>query len=183
MSQREKDQQVERAVVSQGPLLMSPGGTFELFSSVSSSSGELMSPGFSTSASPTPIQSFVESPQEAKDMSNDTITIASKSGDRSYISCDDTVMTFTSRELFGGAITVKLPDSFEDVSAVRQVPDHQEVFVENKTEMSFIVELLAFDEKVPDNKAALHHFEDLAQCNEVSLHKIRIKKSDILQSK
>jgi hypothetical protein len=31
--------------------------------------------------------------------------------------------------LFGGAITIELPAGFEDVSALRQVPDHQEVFM------------------------------------------------------
>jgi len=31
--------------------------------------------------------------------------------------------------LFGGAITIELPAGFEDVSALRQVPDHQEVFL------------------------------------------------------
>ena len=31
-------------------------------------------------------------------------------------------------DLFGGAITTSIPSSWRDVSQVRQVPDHQEVY-------------------------------------------------------
>jgi hypothetical protein len=73
---------------------------------------------------------------------------------------------YVERKLFGGAITMTLPASFEDVSTIRQVPDHQEVFVDQLTDMSLIVEILAFEE-VSNEGAAQHFFDDLAQFNEV----------------
>lgn len=70
--------------------------------------------------------------------------------------------------LFGGAITMELPASFEDISAIRQVPDHQEVFMDKATDISFIVELLGGDSSVPDAEAAAYYFQDLAECNEAT---------------
>ncbi len=35
------------------------------------------------------------------------------------------------------------------------------------SEMSVIVELLQYEESVPDDKAAVHYFTDLSVCNEV----------------
>jgi hypothetical protein len=67
--------------------------------------------------------------------------------------------------LFGGAILVSLPSRLGDVSGFRQVPDHQEVFVDKETDISFIIEILAYEESTPDHEAALYHFNDLAQCN------------------
>lgn len=51
-------------------------------------------------------------------------------------------MILEDRELFGGALSIKVPKDFKDVSAFRQVPDHQEVFVSNDSDDSLIVELL-----------------------------------------
>jgi len=68
--------------------------------------------------------------------------------------------------LFGGAIATILPVAFEDVSTIRQVPDHQEVFVDRNSEMSFIVELVSYDEDVSDADAPGYYFADLGQCNE-----------------
>jgi hypothetical protein len=72
------------------------------------------------------------------------------------------------RELYGGAISTVLPDSFEDVSVFRQVPDHQEVFVDKHTDMSFIVELLGYESGVKDAQAATYFFTDLAESNEAA---------------
>ncbi|KAJ3218728.1 hypothetical protein HDU67_004248 [Dinochytrium kinnereticum] len=48
-----------------------------------------------------------------------------------------------SKELFGGAITISLPDRFVDASVLREVPDNQEVFIDTKgTDQSIIIELL-----------------------------------------
>ena len=44
--------------------------------------------------------------------------------------------------LFGGAISIACPARFEDVSDVRPVPDHQEVYTDGVTDQSFIVEIL-----------------------------------------
>ena len=76
------------------------------------------------------------------------------------------------RELFGGAIITSFLSTFEDISLVRQVPDHQEVYVDRVTDMSLIVELLSYDESISDNIATQHYFRDLAQCNEATEYSI-----------
>lgn len=55
-----------------------------------------------------------------------------------------------------------------------QVPDHQEVYVDKNTEMSFIIELLSYEETVADEGAAMHFFTDLAHCNEVDTRLIEL---------
>jgi hypothetical protein len=44
------------------------------------------------------------------------------------------------RNLYGGAITLDIPARFKDVSALREIPDNQEVFVDIDTDQSFILE-------------------------------------------
>ncbi|MEE6520759.1 hypothetical protein FKM82_018698 [Ascaphus truei] len=56
--------------------------------------------------------------------------------------------------LFGGALSAILPPSFRDVSALREVPDNQEVFAHVSTDQSIIVELLEYPEGVADADAA-----------------------------
>lgn len=51
-------------------------------------------------------------------------------------------MELVDRELFGGALGIKVPKDFKDVSEFRQVPDHQEVYVSNDSDDSLIIELL-----------------------------------------
>ena len=80
--------------------------------------------------------------------------------------------------LFGGAITCVLPDSFEDVSSIRQVPDHQEVFVDKNSDMSFILEILQSDDNLKDSEAAAFHFNDLATCNEAK--DVQVHSSDVM---
>ncbi|MDP2434382.1 MAG: Ran-interacting Mog1 family protein [archaeon] len=46
------------------------------------------------------------------------------------------------RELWGGAVTVRLPGGYIDSSDCRPLPDNQEVFVHMTTDQSFIFELL-----------------------------------------
>ncbi|KAK4549074.1 hypothetical protein LTR36_007530 [Oleoguttula mirabilis] len=65
-------------------------------------------------------------------------------------------------ELFGGAITVALPSTFADVSAIRQVPDHQEVYLDQAGFTSIVVEVLERVEK-PDDDALQYHLQDLAE--------------------
>ena len=68
------------------------------------------------------------------------------------------------RDLFGGAITARIPLEFVDVSKIREVPDNQEVFAHAATDQSVIVELLQLDTDVPDDPAgpARYHFEALS---------------------
>lgn len=72
------------------------------------------------------------------------------------------------RKLYGGAIEAELPIEYKDVSAVREVPDHQEVFIDEQTENSIIVELLQYEEDKDDKDAIYHYFNDLATFNESS---------------
>ncbi|KAF5737584.1 ran guanine nucleotide release factor [Tripterygium wilfordii] len=68
----------------------------------------------------------------------------------------------TERHLFGGAITSTLPIRFQDLSNVRQVPDHQEVFVDPARDESLIIELLDFKHEVGDVGSAAWFLQDLA---------------------
>ena len=68
--------------------------------------------------------------------------------------------TFASRDLYGGAITVSLPTTYIDASDIRQVPDHQEVFLSNKTLTSLIFEINEYV-KLPDPAALHFHFTDV----------------------
>ena len=141
-----------------GPVLMSPGGTLN----------------FNVPMTPVPLhrESFFPSTTKAASSSSHTpttpqretppISVRSKKGERTKLS-----RTPVRRELFGGAITIMLPETFEDVSILREIPDHQEVFVDKDSEVSLIVELLEHDGTVSDEHAPTYYFKDLATCNEV----------------
>ena len=49
--------------------------------------------------------------------------------------------SYAIKELYGGAITARLPSDFIDASNLRQVPDHQEVFLSPKTLTTIIFEI------------------------------------------
>ncbi|KAL7091434.1 hypothetical protein ACP275_12G105900 [Erythranthe tilingii] len=68
----------------------------------------------------------------------------------------------THRPLFGGAITSTFPRRFEDVSIIRQVPDHQEAFVDPARDESLIIELLDLKTDVADQGSATWFLQDLA---------------------
>ncbi|KAJ3043918.1 hypothetical protein HDV00_003958 [Rhizophlyctis rosea] len=69
------------------------------------------------------------------------------------------------RPLYGGAISAAIPDAYIDVSILREVPDHQEVFVDQATDQSLIVEILELAE-TPAEEAASYHFWQLADDND-----------------
>ncbi|GMP94516.1 hypothetical protein CsSME_00043958 [Camellia sinensis var. sinensis] len=69
----------------------------------------------------------------------------------------------TERPLFGGAIASTFPLRFQDVSNIRQVPDHQEVFVDPARNESLIFELLDLKLEVVDNGSATWFLHDLAR--------------------
>lgn len=66
------------------------------------------------------------------------------------------------RPLFGGAISTTFPLRFQDVSNIRQVPDHQEVFVDPARDESLIFELLDYKHDVGDEGSAVWFIQDLA---------------------
>lgn len=69
----------------------------------------------------------------------------------------------TERPLFGGAISSCFPLRFQDVSDIRQVPDHQEAFVDPSRDESLIFELLDFKHDVEDSGSAVWFLRDLAR--------------------
>ncbi|XP_071717312.1 uncharacterized protein [Rutidosis leptorrhynchoides] len=69
---------------------------------------------------------------------------------------------FPQRQLFGGAISTSFPLRFEDVSTIREVPDHQEVFVDPERDDSLIIEILEMKDDVADSASATWFLQDLA---------------------
>lgn len=74
----------------------------------------------------------------------------------------------STRELFGGAITVTLPSSLVDASDLRQIPDTQEVFLSPSSGVSIIFEVLERVAATDPEEAAKFHFEALAHDNSAS---------------
>ncbi|KAG2445043.1 hypothetical protein HYH02_008911 [Chlamydomonas schloesseri] len=70
------------------------------------------------------------------------------------------------RELWGGAVEAQLPARMLDVSDMRPVPDHQEVWADTRTDQAIIFEIVEHDTSVPDGEAGRHMFEDAAVGNE-----------------
>ncbi|KAH8739583.1 hypothetical protein FG386_001140 [Cryptosporidium ryanae] len=80
-------------------------------------------------------------------------------------------MEFKEAMLYGGAISVYIPKSFDDLSKIRDVPDYQEVFVDENSECSMIIELL--DEATEcKTHLAEHYFNDISRCNCSKLTKV-----------
>ncbi|XP_061189607.1 ran guanine nucleotide release factor-like [Saccostrea echinata] len=75
-------------------------------------------------------------------------------------------MSMKVQELFGGALTVHLPENAKDISDIRQIPDNQEVFAHPVTDQSIIIEILEYVDK-DDEEAIKTHFSDLASDNDV----------------
>ncbi|XP_043720755.1 ran guanine nucleotide release factor-like [Telopea speciosissima] len=69
---------------------------------------------------------------------------------------------YVERPLFGEAISSAFPLRFQDVSNIREVPDHQEVFVDPARDESMIFELLDFKHDVQDNRSIAWFLQDLA---------------------
>ncbi|KAF2000402.1 Mog1p/PsbP-like protein [Amniculicola lignicola CBS 123094] len=70
-------------------------------------------------------------------------------------------MSFKSVPLYGGAITVEIPTSFGDVSTIREVPDHQEVHLDENGYSNVVFDILEYVEKANDEEALQYHFADL----------------------
>ncbi|KAG0369730.1 hypothetical protein BC939DRAFT_441680 [Gamsiella multidivaricata] len=75
-------------------------------------------------------------------------------------------MDTVQQELFGGAITMDLPRKFENISHVREVPDHQEVFVNVDEDQSVIVEILELAAEASNEACAAFHYQQLAEDND-----------------
>jgi len=62
--------------------------------------------------------------------------------------------------LFGGAISGVIPETYSDISAVRDVPDNQECFAEQDTDTSIIVEIVEMEDESLE-----YFFNDIAEAN------------------
>ena len=74
--------------------------------------------------------------------------------------------------LYGGALRTQLPTTvggrtvrFDDMSNLRQVPDHQEVYSDVDCGCAVIIELLGLEESVSSADLAAYHFSELAKAN------------------
>ena len=153
MSAMEKGEGGRPVLKNAGPVLMSPGGTLNFNVPMTPDTKQHESFFPSTTSNSTPATPQRETPPSS---------VRPKKGDRMKLS-----RTPVRRELFGGAITIMLPETFEDVSVLREIPDHQEVFVDRDSEVSLIVELLEHDGTISDEHAPTYYFKDLATCNDV----------------
>ncbi|KAL7069416.1 putative nuclear import protein mog1 [Cryptosporidium serpentis] len=80
-------------------------------------------------------------------------------------------MEFIQRPLYGDSIRVEIPKNFIDISKIRDVPDHQEVFVDDLSESSIIFEILQQIDLKSD-KIGEYYFKDLADCNESTSNEV-----------
>ncbi|WBW74873.1 Ran GTPase binding protein Mog1 [Schizosaccharomyces osmophilus] len=72
-------------------------------------------------------------------------------------------------QLFDGAFCAELPENFLNASALRQIPDNQEVFLQDSKEnLTLILELLEAVEKPQDATVAKFHFDSIAFDNDAS---------------
>ncbi|CAN1187846.1 Probable ran guanine nucleotide release factor [Linum perenne] len=69
--------------------------------------------------------------------------------------------SFPERPLYGGAISSTFPLRFQDVSDLRQVPDHQEAFVDPARDESLVFEVLELKNEIGDNGNAAWFLQDL----------------------
>ncbi|RXK40067.1 hypothetical protein M231_02707 [Tremella mesenterica] len=73
------------------------------------------------------------------------------------------------RPLFGGAISILLPQDYIDASDLRQVPDNQEVFLSSASDTSLVIEVLSMVEEGQASsdlwEATKFHFESIAHDN------------------
>ncbi|KAL8641339.1 MAG: hypothetical protein Q9228_001835 [Teloschistes exilis] len=83
---------------------------------------------------------------------------------------------FKHTELFGGAITANVPAGYADVSNIREVPDHQEIYLDASGFSSIVIEIAERVTDPPtDDEALRFHFEDIVDEQDSS----RIWRTDI----
>ncbi|MCJ1481080.1 hypothetical protein MMC06_001236 [Schaereria dolodes] len=76
---------------------------------------------------------------------------------------------FKQTELFGGAIVVDLPEGYADVSTIRQVPDHQEVYLHTTGLTSLIFDITErITHLSSDEEALQYHLEDIIESSSSS---------------
>jgi hypothetical protein len=79
----------------------------------------------------------------------------------------DHQVEYAVRMLWGGAGQAEIPSSFVDLSDLRQVPDHQECWLDDRGRL-LVFEILEHQASVENSAAAQFFFRDLAQSNGAS---------------
>ncbi|WWC72239.1 uncharacterized protein I206_106201 [Kwoniella pini CBS 10737] len=77
--------------------------------------------------------------------------------------------SLTARPLFGGAISLDLPENYIDASDLRQIPDNQEVFLSSTSDTAIVLEVLGMVEDGLAStdlwEAVKFHFSSIAHDN------------------
>lgn len=68
-------------------------------------------------------------------------------------------------QLYGGAARCDIPSDWIDASTLRDVPNNQEVFVNESGSTSVIIEILEFQASINDVEAGRFFFNDMAQAD------------------
>lgn len=76
---------------------------------------------------------------------------------------------FQSTDLYGGAIKVQLPSGFVDASQFREVPDTQEVYVNDSYDDSIVFDLMERIDAASDTDALKEHLDEISQLNGADL--------------
>ena len=72
---------------------------------------------------------------------------------------------YTEFGFFGGAIRAEIPSTFRDMSDIVPIPDNQEVFSDESSKATFMVEILERQD-ISDEAAGSFFFTELAEYNE-----------------
>ncbi|KAJ2654246.1 hypothetical protein IWW48_006231 [Coemansia sp. RSA 1200] len=75
-------------------------------------------------------------------------------------------MSRIQQQLYGGAMSMAVPAGMEDASAFREIPDHQEVFADGRTDQSIIIEILESVAEHQEENLLVYHFNELARAND-----------------
>ena len=76
-------------------------------------------------------------------------------------------------KLFGGAIEAVVPNKFIDASSLRDVPDHQEVFLDSASaDISIIFEIVDYESNVGTDNAGEFFFKDYVEACQSAEFKI-----------
>jgi hypothetical protein len=80
---------------------------------------------------------------------------------------DSTSFNLTKQDLYGGAITMSFSSDFKDISNIRVVPDHQEVWTDGD-DNTIIIELLNYKDDISTEESGKFFFNDLAEASGAS---------------
>ncbi|KAF2864192.1 Mog1p/PsbP-like protein [Piedraia hortae CBS 480.64] len=72
-------------------------------------------------------------------------------------------MEFQSTELYGGAIKVDLPKNFIDASHLRDIPDHEELFIDAEGFTSIIIDITEHVAMPTESEAMETHLQDVVE--------------------